>query len=310
VHTHSSKAGLLGRAAARAARVPHVVHTQHGWSIRVQTSPAVWMAYRLVERVLARATDRIVVVAALDRATGLAHGIGRPGQYTVIRSGIDVAAFSNSASRRREARERLGLPRDAAVVGTVARLAPPKDLESLLHGFAAVAAERPAARLVLIGDGPRRAEAEAMVRALGATDRVVFAGPRRDVPELLPAFDVMVLPSHHEGLPRTIVEAMATGIPVVASGVGGIPEVVVDGTTGLLVPPGDPAALASAVERVLDDPALGLQLVDRARTLVGEFDAAAMVRRTEALYEELLAERAPAPRAPRTRQASRPAVSR
>jgi glycosyltransferase involved in cell wall biosynthesis len=286
VHTHSSKAGLVGRAAAVAARVPAVVHTQHGWSIQVQASATTWRAYQVAERVLARASDRLIVVTSLDRDAGLRLGIGRPEQYRVIRSGIDLGQFAGQ--HRCRARDRLGLPLEAPLVGSVARLAPPKDIETLVRAFAQLMGDRPAARLVLVGDGPRRDDIEALVASLGMEERVVLAGTRRDVAEVLPAFDVLVLSSLHEGLPRAIVEAMASGVPVVATAVGGIPEIVRDEETGLLVPVGDATAMGAAISRLLDDPALGSSLAASARSLVAEFDVGEMVSRTVALYDELI----------------------
>ncbi len=289
VHTHSSKAGLVGRAAALVARTPAIVHTQHGWALRSQSGRSVWAAYRVAERALARRTDRIVVVADRDCEVGLRHGIGRPEQYAVVRSGVDLGTFASAfdARSRAEARRRLGLPLEAPVVGAVTRLAPVKDPANLIRAFAVVLDTRPAARLVLVGDGPLRAECEALVARLGMAERVHFAGVRRDVADLMAAFDVTALSSVDEGLPRTVLESMAAGVPVVATRVGGVPEVVVDGATGVLVPSADAAALAAGLGRVLDDPAWSAGLARAARSAIGDFDAGTMVRRTEALYDEL-----------------------
>jgi glycosyltransferase involved in cell wall biosynthesis len=291
VHTHSSKAGLLGRAAAIGAHTPAIVHTQHGWALQSQSRRAVWTGYRVAERTLARSTDRIVVVTDRDRATGLRHGIGRPEQYTIVRSGVDVAGLAGGPERRAGARARFGLPLEVPIIGAVTRLARVKDPETLIRAFALVHARRPAARLVLVGDGSLRGSCETLVAQLGLADRVVFAGVRRDVAEILPAFDVTALSSLDEGLPRTILESMATGVPVVATAVGGVPEVVIDDVTGLLVPRADPPALAQALRRVLDDPPLGHRLATSARDLLGGFDVSTMVRQTEVLYAELVGDR-------------------
>jgi glycosyltransferase involved in cell wall biosynthesis len=297
VHTHSSKAGLVGRLAARLARVPVVVHTVHGWSFHDEMSPRLRSATIRAERLAARATDRLVVVTSEDRDKGLAAGIGRPEQYVVIRSAIDLAAFAAPADpvvlaeQRRAARAALGLPAAVPVVGTVGRLADQKDPETWLAAARLVVDAVPDVRFVWIGDGPLRPAVEAAVRRADLHGSVVLAGVRGDVPRLLRALDVFALSSRWEGLPRTVVEAMASGVPVAATAVDGVVEVIDDGRTGRLVPPGDPAALARAVTTLLDDPprrdAIGSAATERVR----EFDAAEMLARLERLYQEVAGRR-------------------
>jgi glycosyltransferase involved in cell wall biosynthesis len=187
-----------------------------------------------------------------------------------------------------EARVALNLPPDGLVIGTVSRLDPVKGVAFLVHAFSKV--DR--AHLVVIGDGPERAALESLAGGLGVAGRVHWVGHRRNVPHLLPAFDLFVQPSLHEGLPNTILEAMAAGLPVVATAVGGTPEVVVDGVTGLLVPPRDPDALAQAIVRLLYTPDLRCRMGQAGRERVAQyFTVERMVEQTERLYERLLVEK-------------------
>lgn len=289
VHTHSSKAGLLGRMAARVAGVPVVVHTVHGWSFHDGMSSLLRAATVAAERVAARWTSGLVVVAQRDADLGRASRIGDGSTYTLIRSGIDLGAFRSESGSRDAARAALGLPIEVPVMGTVTRLCRQKDPTTLLLAARLVVDARPDARLLLIGDGPLRGEVERLVDSLGLGPHVMMLGPRSDVAALLPAFDVFVLSSRWEGLPRAVLEAMAAGVPVVATEVGGVAEVAEHGVSGLLTPVGDPPALAAAVLRVLSDRLLSARLAAAAETRLHEFDASGMVDRLEALYLELLA---------------------
>ena len=284
VHTNSSKAGIVGRLAARRARVPRVLHTVHGWPFHDHQNPAAAMVWRQLERRAARLADRLVVVADADRTKGLAAGVGRPEQYVTVRSGIELATYGADATVRNQVRQELGLAADAAVIGAVNRLSPQKDPLSLVRAAAVPLRADPRARLLLVGDGPLRAQVLSEGRALGIADQVLSVGLRRDVSRLLTAVDVFASASLWEGLPRTVLQAMATRVPVVATAADGIVDVVQDGITGLLVPPGQADALGAALERVLRDAPLGRALADQAAARLPEFDAAVMVRRLERLY--------------------------
>lgn len=293
VHTHSSKAGILGRLAARMAGVPHVVHTVHGWGFTPGQSAPVHALYVFLEWLCAFCCDTLVVVAGVDREDGLARGIGRASQYRLVRSGIEVEAYRDVATTAAEARARLGLPGDAFVVGCVGRLSPQKAPLDMVEGFAALARARPDARLVLVGDGPLRAEVESRVAALRLDGRVHLPGLRRDVPELLRAFDVFALASRWEGLPRVFPQAMAAGLPVVATRVDGAADAVEDGVTGRLVEVGDAAGLGRALLELAADPERRRRMGEAGRARVDEFSAARMVRRLEGIYAALAAGQRP-----------------
>ncbi len=289
VHTHSSKAGILGRAAAQIAGVPRVVHTVHGWSFNDTQASVVARLYRLLERAAARGTDRIVCVSEADRRQGIASGIGRPEAYRLVRSGIDPEEFVARPGARARVRESLGIGPGELLVGTVACLKPQKAPLDLVEAAAVALRTDPRLRFVVAGDGDLRAAVEARARDLGLGDRFRLLGWRRDVPDLLAALDLFVLTSLFEGLPRAILQAMVAGVPVVATAVGGTPEVVSDGETGLLVRPGDPRGAAEAIVRLAAEPETATRLAAAASKRIGEeFDIRGMVRTLDSLYEELL----------------------
>ena len=289
VHTHSSKAGILGRIAARLAGVPVIVHTAHGWGFNDQQPWYLYWLYVVLERMCAPFTGAIVVVGAPDRDKGLSLGIGRPEQYRLIRSGIEVQAFRDVRTSRDDARRRLGLPRDAFVIGSVGRLEGQKAPLDLLAAFVPVAAERPETHLVYVGEGFWRGELEAAIARAGLEGRVHLTGLRRDVPELLRAFDVFALASRWEGLPRVFPQAMEAGLPIVATRVDGAPDAVTPGENGWLVEVGDTAAMARYLRALACDPALARRMGGAGRARVDEFAVERMVEALTELYTTLSA---------------------
>jgi len=279
VHTHSSIDGWLGGMAARVARVP-VVRTRHvSIPIRRGWNP-VYTA--LADRVLTsgEAIRQMVVGAGVPAARVLA-----------IPAGVQLAAFG-SADAGPAVRAELDLG-TGPVVGSVAMFRASKGHRPLLEAVALVRARRPAVRLVLVGDGIRRAWVQGLATEMGLDGAVRFTGFRDDVPALLAAMDCFVLASTRtEGVPQSLLQAFAARVPVVATSVGGIPEVVRDGETGLLVPPDDPPALAAAIERVLADGDGAAARARAARAMVEErFTHVSAIDRLLAVYEELAAPR-------------------
>ncbi len=223
--------------------------------------------------------DRIVVNAELLRPTG------RAGQRTdVIPSGVDTDRFRPSADRI-AAKARLGLDVGRPLIGTVGRLEPRKGTATLIAALATLRAGGRDASLVVVGDGPLRSELVATAARLGLASHVQMLGDRADIEDILAAVDVFVLPSRTEGMSNALLEAMAMALPVVATAVGGTPEVIAEGESGLLVPPDDPSAMAAATARLLDDRPSAARLGAAARQAVEErFGARSMVRRLEAVY--------------------------
>jgi len=272
VHVHSSKAGFLGRLASLArGRRKACVFTPHGWSF--------WAAdgvegrfYAGLERLAADWCGAIVALSEHERDAGLAAGVGRPELYRVIPNGVPLAQF-----------ERPRAPVRGRVL-MVGRLAPPKRPDLALRALAAV----PDAELHIVGDGPLRPGAERLAGELGVTERVRFLGHRDDVPELLAAAECALLASDYEGCPLAVVEAMAASVPVVATAAGGVSELVREGTTGALAPPGDATGLAAALERVLADPSRAAEMgAEGRRVAEAELSLERMVERLVTLYDEL-----------------------
>jgi glycosyltransferase involved in cell wall biosynthesis len=290
VHTNSSKAGILGRWAAYLAGVPIIVHTVHGWGHHDRQHPLVRRLYIVLEQVTQRITDRLVVVSPRNIQKGLADGIATPSKYVTIRSGIELDRFRHPVRPREAVWTELGIPPGAVVVGTVTRLSPQKAPLDFVTVAAQVAAQRQDVHFVLVGDGPLRPDVEAQVSTLGLTERVHLTGLRCDVPDLMHSFDVFALTSLWEGLPRVLPQAMAAGLPIVATAVDGNAEAVADGVNGTLTPPGDPRAMATALLELLEAPALSKSMGEAGRAKAGEFDVRKMVSDIADLYRALLGE--------------------
>lgn len=287
VHTHSSKAGILGRIAAWLAGVPVIVHTTHGWGFnRHQPWYEYWL-YVWLERLCARVSTAIVVVGSAGRDEGLALGIGRPEQYRLIRSGIEIQAYRDATITRDQARRRLGLPLDSFVIGSVGRLGEQKSPLDLLAAFRPVAEARPDARLVYVGDGPQSAELQQAITRAGLEDRVHLTGLRRDVPDLLRAFDVFALASRWEGLPRVFPQAMAAGLPIVATHVDGAPDAITPGENGWLVEVGDIQGMAERLNALATSPETARRMGAAGQARVDEFSAQRMVQALANLYGQL-----------------------
>jgi glycosyltransferase involved in cell wall biosynthesis len=290
VHTHSSKAGILGRFAAHDARVPRVVHTIHGMSFNRTQPRLVQRAYAWLERRAARHTHAIVTVADAMGAQALAARVCRPDQLVTVYSGMEVAQFTPDPLARAAARRTWTVPDDAVVVGTVARLFRRKGYEQLIPIMADAARRDVRLHFVWVGDGAQRDEYASELARLGLTSRVTLTGlvPPEQVPRLLAGCDILAHTSQWEGLPRAVVQALLMRIPAVAFAIDGTPEVVQDGVTGRLVPLNDQAAFADALCALAADPAQRrlMGAAGRERCLQ-QFDARRMVDQIEALYLRL-----------------------
>jgi glycosyltransferase involved in cell wall biosynthesis len=268
VHTHSAKAGALGRLAAHRAGIPRIVHTFHGFPFHEFQSAARRGAYVAIERRLGRITDVALCVGAGVAAEAVRRRLVAPERVRTIGVATGGSAPPRTEWTRARARAALGLPSDVPVVGAVGRLDYQKAPEDFVSAM--VALRHPRTIGVWVGDGPlARDVRNRAARALPGA-RVLLTGERADVHTVLPAFDVFALPSRYEGLPVAIVEAMACGVPVVATAVNAVPDVVVPGRTGLLVPPRRPDLLAHAIDFLLDHPDEASRLADAATTWLGD----------------------------------------
>lgn len=287
LHTHSSKAGLLGRCAARGLRCK-VVHTPHGHVFHDYFGRALTRLFISMERRAARWCDRIVTLTDRGHAEHLDQGIGRPEMFVTIPSGVPTDHFRHGLPEREASREALGLPDDAYVIGSVGHLAPIKGHIHLLEAVERLVPRLPAARVLLVGEGSQRALLEARAAAGPLRGRVVFTGLVADPRPALAAMDLFVMPSLNEGQGRAAVEAMAAGLPVVATAVGGLPEVLDQGAAGRIVPPRDPQALAHAILELATSPVKASSLALAARSRAEHFSEKTMIDRLDALYRELL----------------------
>lgn len=275
VHASSSKAGVLGRVAAALAGVPVRFFTVHGWAFSAYSGVS-GLVYRVADRLMAPLTTVTICVSEQELAAGIEAGACRPERSVVIHNAVDVSGAPRSRHDR-------PIPRLVAV----GRLKAPKDFVTFVRALAALSVG--SFEALIVGDGPDRAEVKTEIQRLGLEQSVELAGERSDVPQLLAGSDVFVLSSSSEGLPVSVLEAMAAELPVVASSVGGVAELVDDGETGILVPAGDEQALAHALQRLIDDPDLRRRLgaAGRARA-EASFDLDAFRRAHLDLYHRRL----------------------
>lgn len=288
VHTHSSKAGMLGRLAGRLGGAKAVVHSVHGWSFSPFHPPLRRRVYIEMERVSHWACDHLIAVSRENIEEGLKLGIVPRKAHSVIRSGIDFEEFSPNGPGRTEVRREWGVADDEVLVVNVSCAKPQKDPVSFVHAAGLAARQEPSLRFALVGDGELRKNLAVAKEQEGLGDRLILAGWRHDVPEILRAADVVALTSLWEGLPRVAVQARSARKPVVATPVNGTPELIVDGKNGLLRPTKDPAAHASAYLALARDPDLRARLGGCTDEALAEFDQETMVLQQEELYLRLL----------------------
>ena len=291
LHTHGGVAGLFGRRAARRAGTPVIVHTLHGIHYLHYRNPVVRAVFVFLERRLAARTDAVIVVSDADAAAAKRRGLAPADKVRVIRNGIAALPAEKSAAERAAASAlRKAVSPDGPLVATVARLHRQKGIVHLLRAAPAILARVPAATIAVAGGGPLEDALRREAKRLGVDRRFLLLGERADAADLAALADVFVLPSLWEGLPLALLEAAALGRAIVASDIDGVREVVRDGETAILVPPGRPGALAEAVVRLLDDRELAARLGSRARSEVpGRFTLSAMIDAVERLYLELAA---------------------
>lgn len=278
VHTHMPVPAVAARLVLPRSG-PRLVHTEHN----------VWSRYRRLTRWSNAVTyGRNDAVIAVSDAVAASIPPRHSARVRVVRHGIDLGQFESGPGTHAAARRILDLSADAFVVGTVANFTPKKDQRTLLDAFARFRSVRTDSILVLVGTGPLEHELHHQARALGIERSVRFTGSRADVPALLPGFDVFALSSRAEGLPISMLEAMACGVPVVATSVGGIPEVVTDGVEGSLVAPGHPAEFAEAIDKLFIDPELRARMARDAMRKASTMSIAATQEEIESVYLQML----------------------
>jgi glycosyltransferase involved in cell wall biosynthesis len=290
VHSHKFGSNVWGTLTGRLAGVPVVLAHEHTWSYEGEP------LRRLLDReLIARGADRFIAVSREDRRRMTSVERIDPSRTMFIPNGVNALAPPNG----RDVRAELGIAPGVPVIGTVCVMRPQKALHVLLRAVADLLPRRPALQVLIAGSGPERDSLERLAGELRVADSVRFLGPRADVPNVLRALDVAVSSSDFEGSPLAVMEYMDAARPIVATSVGGVPDLIEPGEHGLLVPRGDHAALARAVDELLDDPERRRSMGERARERrVSEFSVEVLVHRLEDLYVELLAERGRLPQLP------------
>ena len=293
LHTHTAKSGALARAAALvagSARPPIVVHTFHGHVLKGYFGPGRTAFFKQVERNLARSTDMLVAVSPEVRDELVEHGIAPADKFTVIRLGIPLDERLGDETADVDYRQLYGIPEDAFVVGWVGRMTGVKDTDAVLEIVRATRERGVPAVLCMVGDGPDRERLEQVAHDLGIARSSYFVGYQSDVAGYYRLFDAFLLPSVNEGTPVSAIEALASGTPVVATRVGGVPDVVTDGVDGYLVEPGDTEAAAERLAELARDPVLRAHMGEAGSANARErYSVERLVDDVDRLYRELLA---------------------
>ena len=287
VHTHTSKAGILGRLAARLTGVPIIVHTPHGHVFYGHFNPVVTRLFLWIETLFAFFTAKIIALTEGERNDLVKYAVCKPEKLTTIHSGVEINRFMNAKVSPQKKKKALGLNPDRQLVGTVGWLLPIKGPGYLIKAMHHVWQLYQSVDLVFVGKGQLERELRNETLRLGVSDKVKFLGWRDDIHEIIPIFDVFVLPSLNEGMGRVLVEAMASGRPIVASRTGGIPDLVTHEETGLLVAPADEHGLADAIESILRDPKKAKIMGQNGKARSQRFSVESMVDKIDALYTDL-----------------------
>jgi glycosyltransferase involved in cell wall biosynthesis len=300
VHTHTSKAGFVGRLAARLAGVPVIVHTVHGFAFHEESPVHVRSFYSILERLASRWCDRIVSVSEFHRTWAIDLGICNSRQIVAIPNGIAVPARKRE-SRVADLRREMGAEHGDLVILSMARLAPDKGLEYLIEAAAMLPNTGRRLQIVIAGDGPERDRLEQLAGDMGVMQRVRFLGFREDVGDLLGASDLVVLPSLREGLSIALLEAMAAGKPIIATSIGSQREVAAHADMARLVPPADGRALCEAIVRLAGDEALMARLGRTARAVYeSRYTENRMLQAYRQLYFDLFSAKCPLETGPAT----------
>ncbi|MFH1783743.1 MAG: glycosyltransferase family 4 protein [bacterium] len=292
VHTHSSKAGIIGRWAAKLAGVRIIVHAPHGHIFYGYFGYFKNNLFISLERLTGLITSRIITLTQIGKEDHIKYKIAKADKFIPLYSGIEVEKFSGFRANTNEEKKKRNIPQGAPVIGTVTRLDPVKGNQYLISSLSEVVKFFPALKVIIVGGGSEKEKLKRYAIELGLSGNVVFIGLCDDIRPVVSTFDVFVLSSVNEGMGRCLLEAQALGIPVVATNVGGIPEVVRDGLTGILVPARDPKAMAEAIIKLLKDKSLREKMSEAARKWVGyRFNIESMVEKISDLYQELIREK-------------------
>ncbi|MCX5667902.1 MAG: glycosyltransferase family 4 protein [Candidatus Omnitrophica bacterium] len=288
IHTHTAKAGFIGRIAARLAGTPAVIHTPHGHDFYGYFGSLGSRLVIMLERIAALFADKIVVLTAIEKMDMLKYHICAPGKIEVFHSGMDFSGFEKTGVDVVKSKSEFSIGPGDYVVGMVGRLESVKGFEYFVDSAKIVISSIPNTKFLIVGDGSLRPSLEERSRRLGIEDKVIFTGWREDMPQIISILDVLVLASLNEAVGRVLLEAGVAGKPTVATAVGGIPEIVKDGETGILVPPGDPEGIAGAVAGLLKDARKRHAMGCAAKEWIkSNFNEEKMVSEIDNIYKEL-----------------------
>jgi glycosyltransferase involved in cell wall biosynthesis len=288
VHTHSSKAGIIGRCAAQAAKVKQIIHTAHGWSFHKYQSKIAYYFYLFLEKLCASFSSAIIVVSEYDKKIACQQAIGRQDKFKLIRYAVNTQEFKNNRQAV-QARNEFGFSEADLVIGMVACFKPQKSPLDFIKLARAVKQDFPQVKFILVGEGILRKQIYALIKKFNLTEQIILTGWSKDIARILACLDIFVLTSLWEGLPIVVLEAMAAGLPVVATHTGGISEILQHGKTGYLVEPKDIQALQNRVKELLVNFALRKEFGERAALSLAdhEYSLDKMLESTQGLYLDL-----------------------
>lgn len=303
IHCHTSKGGFVGRIAAKLAGANVIVYSPHGDIFEGYFNKIVTMAFAMLEKFAAYFTDTIVTLSKLGKERFLNHGVGKDSQIKPIYNGIDFKKFECIKVSSSDKRKELGLQDGDFICTTVARFVPVKGHTYLIKAVLEVIKVIPDAKFLFVGDGELMPSLQKEIESLGLKHNIILPGASEDIAEILNCSDVFVLPSVNEGFGIVLVEAMAMKKPLIATNVGGIPEIVIDGKTGILVPPESPEALSASIIKLHNNPDMRIEMgragYYRAKEL---FDIETTVHEFEKLYTELVKKKSGPSQNQRTRK--------
>jgi glycosyltransferase involved in cell wall biosynthesis len=289
VHTQTSKAGLLGRLAAKLVGIPIIIHKPHGHVFFGYFGPFKTKIFIILERLASRITDKIVALTNGEKEDYFLYKIADEDKLVVMPSGVELNKLKELTLKEKQNFKReLGIPETSLVVGTVGRLVPVKGFEFLIEAAKYIISKHPDTLFIFTGDGHLKQNLEKKAFDLGINENIIFLGWSDDVPKIISIYNVFALPSLNEGMGRVLVEAMALGKPIVASKIGGIPDLVIHEKNGFLVPPKNPKELAKYIQILLEDEEKRERMGRAGKEIALNFSAEAIIAKTSELYNELL----------------------
>ena len=289
VHTHSSKAGLIGRLAAKLAGAPIIVHSPHGHVFFGYFGPYKTKLFIILEKLASRITDRIVTLTNREKKDHLLFKIAQEDKFSVICSGIELNIIKESSSdEKQNLKKELGIPKNSLIVGTAGRLVPVKGPEFLIKASKYIISKYPDTYFIFAGDGPLEQDLKKKTLEMGISENIIFLGWSDNLAKIISIYDIFVLPSLNEGMGRVLVEAMTLGKSIVASNIGGIPDLVIHEKNGFLFPPKNPKELAKYIQVLLEDKDKREKMGLVGKEMALNFSAESMIEKIASLYEELL----------------------